>query len=103
MERAKLSLDARDNACRAQMREEVLERRRDAIQGETVMTPVSEICRDYPLVNLLRCPVSSLKPTAETGDHSDLLHCGPPCIPSLREVSGKRIDVGAEGAKVQTL
>jgi hypothetical protein len=73
------------------------------MQGGAVTTPVPEKRRDYPFVNLLRCSVSFLKPTAETGDHSDLLLCGPSCIPSLREVSDKCIDVGAEGAKVQTL
>jgi hypothetical protein len=103
MERAMLYLDARDNACSAQMREEVLERRWDAMQGGTFTTPVPEKRRDYLLVNLLHCPVSSLKPTAETGDHSDLLFCGPSCIPSLRQVPNKCIDVGTERAKVQTL
>jgi hypothetical protein len=103
MEGATRSLNTRDNACSAQMREDVLERRWDAMQGGTVTTPIPEKHRDYLFVNLLHCSVSFLKPTAETGDHSDLLLCGPSCIPSLRQVPDKCIDVGTEGAKVQTL
>jgi hypothetical protein len=98
-----LYLDARDNACSAQMREEVLERRWDAMQRRAFTTPVPEKLGDYLLIDVLHCSAPSLKPTAETGDYSDLLLGGPSRIPSLREVSGKCIDAGTEGAKVQTL